>query len=60
MQFCRQARGSLYELMDHLIISFDEKYITLTELKKLQSEVLNVVKILNGYIGYLKNQKKQS
>ncbi len=46
--------------MDHLIISFDEKYITLTELKKLQSEVLNVVKILNGYIGYLKNQKKQS
>jgi len=27
IQFCRQARGSLYELIDHLYVAIDEKYI---------------------------------
>jgi len=27
IQFCRQSRGSLYELIDHIKICFDEGYI---------------------------------
>src|SRR5690349_12493257 len=32
VQFCRQSRGSLYEVIDHLIVAYDEKLITATEL----------------------------
>jgi four helix bundle protein len=28
IRFCRQARGSLYEILDHLICAQDEKYKT--------------------------------
>jgi four helix bundle protein len=28
IQFCRQARGSLMELIDHLSVTLDENYIT--------------------------------
>lgn len=58
IQFCRQARGSLYELIDHLIISFDEKYINEEKFSELKSKIYNIIKILNGYISYLKKQKE--
>ncbi|MEO8210247.1 MAG: four helix bundle protein [bacterium] len=58
IQFCRQARGSLYELIDHLIISFDEKYITEEKFYDLKFKIYNIIKILNGYISYLKKQKE--
>jgi len=35
IQFCRQARGSLAQTMDHIITSFDEGFITKKYLKKL-------------------------
>jgi four helix bundle protein len=57
IQFCRIARGSLFETLDHGIIAFDENYISyeiLEELKKLHNKTLL---ILNGYIKYLKSQK---
>jgi four helix bundle protein len=38
IQFCRQARGSLTETMDHLITAFDEKYINSDHLKTLNEE----------------------
>src|SRR3972149_9873368 len=28
IQFCRQARGSLYELLDHLTVALDEGYVS--------------------------------
>ncbi len=28
IQFCRQSRGSLYELLDHLTVALDENYIS--------------------------------
>lgn len=52
-QFCRQSRGSLFELLDHLIIAFEEKYIDEEILLELKSSCLNCIKILNGYIKYL-------
>jgi len=57
IQYCRMARGSLNETLDHAIIALDEKYIeekTLSELRIIHDKTLL---ILNGYIKYLKNQK---
>lgn len=56
--FCRQARGSLYELIIHLIICFDEKYITEQKYSELKFNIYNIIKLLNGYISYLKKQKE--
>jgi len=58
IRFCRIARGSLGESMEHLITAFDEKYITdetLTNIKPLYDSCL---KLLNGYIKYLRKSKK--
>lgn len=57
IQFCRQSRGSLFELLDHLIIALDEKYIDDTWYNETKSEILKCIKILNGYIKYLVNSK---
>ena len=52
-QFCRQARGSLVEMRDHLNCALDEGYLDerrFEELRKLHEDALRV---LNGYINYL-------
>ena len=57
IQFYRIARGSLNETLDHGIVVFDEGYISeekLMDLRKLHDKTL---KILNGYIAYLKRSK---
>ncbi len=36
IQFCRQSRGSLNEIIDHLIVAYDEKYIDDIILSKLK------------------------
>ena len=59
IQFCRQARGSLSEIIDHLICAFDEKYISQIQLDKLRILYLLCLKLLNGYILYLKNRKTE-
>lgn len=38
IQFCRQARGSLMETLDHLICALDEKYVDQSILKTLRVE----------------------
>jgi four helix bundle protein len=58
IQFCRQARGSLYELLDHFTAALDEKYISQQEFEKSRTEILEAVKILNGYIKYLRKEKR--
>jgi four helix bundle protein len=57
IQFCRQARGSLYELIDHLYVALDEKYIDNNDFINYKSDIDEVIKILNGYIKYLKESK---
>lgn len=52
-QFCRQSRGSLYELKDHLNIAFDESYITKDELDECVIKYEKALSLLNGYINYL-------
>jgi four helix bundle protein len=56
-QFCRQGRGSLYEMIDHLIVACDEGYISKEELNRLKQEIQECLAILNGFINYLLKAK---
>lgn len=58
IQFCRQARGSLYELNDHIICAYDEGYIDEPTLQMIDAKIIYCLKLLNGYIGYLKKAGK--
>ncbi len=60
IQFCRQARGSLFELIDHLTVAFDEGYVTQDEFKSLKNNCYKILKMLNSYIKYLKNQAEKN
>jgi len=57
IQFCRQARGSLYELLDHFTVALDEEYISREGFEEFQAEIFESVKLLNGYIKYLQKAK---
>ncbi len=46
IQFCRQSRGSLYELLDHLTVAFDEHYIQ--KIDESCTQVTILTKLLNG------------
>lgn len=59
IQFCRQSRGSLYEMIDHLAVAFDEEYITDDVLKQLKEDIMLILRKLNGYIQYLEKRKTQ-
>ncbi|WP_420846905.1 four helix bundle protein [Mucilaginibacter straminoryzae] len=58
IQFCRTARGSLRETLDHLICAVDCNYISDTELAQLKLQYEQCLKLLNGYISYLKKAKE--
>jgi four helix bundle protein len=58
IQYCRQSRGSLYEIIDHLIVAAEEKYITDVELNELRKEVNECLAVLNGFINYLLKAKR--
>jgi four helix bundle protein len=49
-QHCRQARGSVYELRDHLITCTDEKYLSPAEGARLGRLAIRVIQLLNGYL----------
>lgn len=60
IQFCRQSRGSMCEIIDDLNICMDEVYFPEGSLSELKSEAYGVIKLLNGYIAYLKKRKGES
>jgi four helix bundle protein len=53
------ARGSVIETMEYFSTAFDEKYITQHELKAGEEKCELIFKLINGYIGYPDNTKKQ-
>jgi four helix bundle protein len=59
IQYCRQSRGSVYEIIDDLIECFDESYINDKDLRSLKEEGYSLIKILNSYIGYLQKAKQE-
>lgn len=58
MQFCRQSRGSLDELIDQLIVAHDEQYLSTEEYEKGRKLVQKALALLNGYINYLGRAKQ--
>lgn len=58
-KFCRNSRGSLNEIIDHLIVAHEEQYISDKELTELKIKTNKCILILNGYIKYLLKTKKE-
>jgi len=53
-QFCSNARGSCFEVLDHLITAVDERLIDEPYLARGRELVGHAVRLLNGYMNYLK------
>ena len=54
LHFCIQARGSLFETINHLIDARDCKYISEETLIAFRQKASEVERKLNGYIAWLK------
>jgi len=50
IQFCRQARGSAYEVRDHLVTAADAKFISVAEYTEADTLAQRVIQVVNGYI----------
>lgn len=59
VQFCRHSRGSLFEILDDLITCEIENYITKEQLEEGRAKINRALKLLNGYINYLKKAQEQ-
>ena len=53
IQFVRQARGSLFEMIDHLTVAYDTGYVDAEVFQKFRSECLRAISLVNGFIRYL-------
>jgi len=57
IQFCRQSRGSLFELIDHLLVAEECEYIESNEKEELIEHIISAIRLLNGYVKYLRTRK---
>jgi len=57
IRFCMMARVSFSETLDHLMIALDESIVSEEVITKFQPEYESCLRLLNGYIQYLKNKK---
>lgn len=60
IQYCRQAKGSLVEMGDHLNVVLDEGYLSEKDLIPFREQQERTFVSLNGYIAYLKRCSVQS
>jgi len=60
IQFCRIARGSLYEVIDHLSVCLDSHYITSIKHDAIENLIYECIRLLNGYISYLVKSKSEA
>src|ERR1700760_914155 len=60
LKFCRNARGSLNEVLDHLICACDEAFISDQRLSDLRNKYNECHRLLNGYITFLTNKGKST
>ncbi len=58
IRFCYIARGSLEETISHLILAHELNYIPKEIFITLSNRGDALVKLINGYIGYLKRSKQ--
>src|SRR5438552_18552943 len=57
IKFMLQARGFLEELMDDLNVCEDENYLPASEIAKFKEQGWSVLKLLNGYLHWLRERK---
>jgi four helix bundle protein len=57
-KFMLNAGGSAAETLDHLIIALDEKYISEEMFNKFKNDCNECMRIINGYISYLRTQNQ--
>ena len=57
IRFCIIARGSLSETLDHIIVAQDEGFIPEETFVNFQQEYDQCLKLLNGYIQFIKRKK---
>lgn len=58
IRFCYIARGSLTETFTHLVLAHDLKYIPDELYSQLKGQIEELLRIINGYIAYLKRSKR--
>ncbi|WP_258097228.1 four helix bundle protein [Marinoscillum pacificum] len=58
IQFCRVARGSISETLDHMTCALDCEYIDESTLIGYKERIEELTRMINGYINYLKRMKK--
>lgn len=58
VRFCYIARGSLTETYTHLLLAHDLKYVPDDLFNRLKSQIEELIRIINGYIAYLKRSKR--
>ena len=56
-KFCSNARGSCWEVLDHLITSQDENLLSGQLVAEGRKLVSTAVMVINGYMRYLKRAK---
>jgi four helix bundle protein len=54
LHFCVQARGSLFECMNHVIDALDCQYISGQIKEEYEEKITVLEKMLNGYMAWLK------
>jgi four helix bundle protein len=57
VRFCYNARGSLDETINHIRVSYDLNYCPEDLYRALCAQGVEIRKIINGYIAWLKAQK---
>ena len=59
IKFLLNARGSVAEILDHGIEAKDCEYISNEVLKSLRERVESCLRLINGYIKYLRNRNSE-
>ncbi|MGB3343637.1 MAG: four helix bundle protein [Aequorivita sp.] len=59
INFLRFARGSVAEILDHCIEARDCNYIELEIFNETRTQIDSSIKLINGYIRYLKDQNNK-
>ena len=60
IQFCRQARGSHYELMNQLNTALECEYIGEDYFNETIKKIKTAIRLLNGYVKYLRKRKEEN
>jgi four helix bundle protein len=60
IQFCRQSRGSICELIDDFNECYDESYIDEDQCNEYKDEAYRLMRVLNGYIAGIRRTKERN